>query len=202
MKTLLSNNFCNNCLILFISLFIIFLNLDSSSKVKPFDSVDELHKSLEKISNKKINSESFTLMLHTVKKTYDSEKMSKMILGNFWRKIDVKEKNKFIKVFEEYIVIKYLRQFSKIKQFTFEHSKIEEIGKKYRLASVLLKVGEDKPIKISYLLNLKDKQWKIFDVLIEGSISEIATKKSEFSQILNNEGISGLMSEITEKNKF
>ena len=47
---------------------------------------------------------------------------------------------------------------------------------------------------------IKNKnKWLIFDVLLNGSISEIATKKSEFHETLNNGGITSLIS-LIDKN--
>ena len=52
------------------------------------------------------------------------------------------------------------------------------------------------------MLIKKNDRWFIFDVLLNGSISEIATKKSEFRETLNNGGLSSLIILITEKLGF
>ena len=49
-------------------------------------------------------------------------------------------------------------------------------------------------------MHLKENEWKIFDVLIDGSISEIATKKSEFSNIIKEKGLKGLISIMQDSN--
>ena len=36
-------------------------------------------------------------------------------------------------------------------------------------------------VSINYLLTLKGEKWRIFDVLLAGSVSEVATKKSGFT---------------------
>ena len=62
--------------------------------------------------------------------------------------------------------------------------------------------GEEEKLKINYMLIKNNNKWLIFDVLLNGSISEIATKKSEFSETLNNGGIISLISLITKKLEF
>ena len=42
-------------------------------------------------------------------------------------------------------------------------------------------------------------KWQIFDILLTGSISEIATKKSEFFNIIKNSGAEGLIDRINQK---
>ena len=46
------------------------------------------------------------------------------------------------------------------------------------------------------------KSWKVFDILLDGSISEIATKKSEFKKIIEERGIKGLISNLKLRNKM
>ena len=75
------------------------------------------------------------------------------------------------------------------------------IGDKFRLAGVIL-IADNERIKIDYLLALKNDQWKIFDVLLDGSISEIATKKSDFKKIINDKGVTGLIKNLRIRNKF
>ena len=45
----------------------------------------------------------------------------------------------------------------------------------------------------------EEDSWKIFDVLYNGSISEISTKKSEFSAIIQSGGADKLITKLSEK---
>ena len=42
-------------------------------------------------------------------------------------------------------------------------------------------------------------RWRIVDVFLDGTISEIATKRSEYTSILDKEGFDGLLTRITAK---
>ena len=53
-------------------------------------------------------------------------------------------------------------------------------------------------IKINYLL-INNRGWRIFDVLIDGTVSEISTKKSEFSKYLKGGGVDLLIKELKNK---
>ena len=54
--------------------------------------------------------------------------------------------------------------------------------------------------KKSNLLHLKDNTWKIFDVLLDGSVSEIATKKSEFRIYIKEKKIDELIEALKKFN--
>ena len=49
-------------------------------------------------------------------------------------------------------------------------------------------------------MHLKDNTWKIFDVLLDGSVSEIATKKSEFRIYIKEKKIDELIKALKNFN--
>ena len=201
MKRFLSNFFYNIFLICFlISIFFLF-HSETKSESKVLTGVNELHESLIKISNKTINSDNLEMIDDVVKNSYDLEKMGKIIIGVDWKQMDTKSKKEFINVFKRFISVNYFRRFNKINELNFEHQTVKVIGDKFKLAGVILTADNEK-LKIDYLLGFKNEKWKIFDVLLDGSISEVATKKSDFKKIIKEEGVKGLVKNLRIRNKF
>ena len=201
MKRFLSNFFCNILLIFFIISTLILFHSETKSASKVLSGVNELHESLIKISNKIINSDNLALIDDVVKNSYDLEKMGKIIIGVDWKQMDTNTQKEFINVFKRFISINYFRRFNKINELNFEHQTVKAIGDKFKLARVILTADNEK-LKIDYLLGFKNEKWKIFDVLIDGSISEVATKKSDFKKIIKEEGVSGLVKNLRIRNQF
>ena len=201
MKRFLSNFFYNIFLIcLIISIFILF-HSETKSESKVLAGVNELHESLIKISNKTINSDNLAMIDDVVKNSYDLEKMGKIIIGVDWKQMDTKTQKEFINVFKRFISVNYFRRFNKINELDFEHQTVTNIEDKFKLARVILTADNEK-FKIDYLLGFKNEKWKIFDVLLDGSISEVATKKSDFKKIIKEEGVSGLVKNLRIRNQF
>ena len=201
MKRFLSNFFYNIFLVCFIvSIFVLF-HSETKGESKVLASVNELHESLKKISNKTINSDNLEMIDDVVKNSYDLEKMGKIIIGVDWKQMDTKTQKEFINVFKRFISVNYFRRFNKINELNFEHETVKAIGDKFKLARVILTADNEK-LKIDYLLGFKNKKWKIFDVLLDGSISEVATKKSDFKKIIKEEGVNGLVKNLSIRNKF
>ena len=201
MKIFLSNFFYNiflTCLIT--SIFIVFYS-ETKSESTVLAGVNELHESLIKISDKTINNNNLAMIDDVVKNSYDLEKMGKIIIGIDWKQIDKKTQKEFINVFKRFISVNYFRRFNKINKLDFEHQTITDIEDKFKLARVILTADNEK-LKIDYLLGFKNEKWKIFDVLIDGSISEVATKKSDFKKIIKEEGVSGLVKNLRIRNQF
>ena len=201
MKRFLSNFFYNIFLIcLIISIFILFHSV-TKSESNVLASINELHESLTKISDKTINSDNLEMIDDVVKNSYDLEKMGKIIIGIDWKQMDTKTQKEFINVFKRFISVNYFRRFNKINELDFEHQTVKVIGDKFKLARVILTADNEK-LKIDYLLGFKNEKWKIFDVLIDGSISEVATKKSDFKKIIKEQGVSGLVKNLRIRNQF
>ena len=132
--------------------------------------------------------------------TYDIEKMLNMILGNAWKNSNLEEKNEISLAFAEYITKNYLKRFIKIKDVKFKIEEKKIIKNKFIMIKTTLTPNNKDAVSINYLLSNKNGRWKIFDVLLAGSVSEIATKKSEFSSFLKDGKIKNLIDALNKKN--
>ena len=160
--------------------FLLFFHQLTFSNPTASNSVNILHQALLKIHKNKITNSEF---LKIVESSYNVEKMISAIIGGRWKNISDQNKDRLQKSFRKYIAKNYISQFRKIKNPEFRNIEEKKIGEKYWLInSKLILTNEE--IKIDYLLTFENNQWKIFDILLAGSISEIATKKSEFQKHL------------------
>ena len=55
------------------------------------------------------------------------------------------------------------------------------------------------PVVVDYMMRRNGESWLISDIYLDGAISEVATRRSEFSAILKNEGIDGLIAALNRK---
>lgn len=177
------------------------LNTKKIDSVKDFEdpmmTVNFLHKGLKKISSN--NNSDFINVLKVINRTYDAEKMLKMIIGAGWKKQENEKKKELIMVFKQYISKNYLKRFSKINDVSFSNEKKEKISSDFFLVRSNLIMKQEK-ISIDYLLHLKNNTWKIFDVLLDGSVSEVATKKSEFRIYIKEKKIDELIEALKKFN--
>ena len=160
--------------------FLLFFHQLTFSNPTASNSVNILHQALLKIHKNKITNSEF---LKIVESSYNVEKMISAIIGGRWKNISDQNKDRLQKSFRKYIAKNYISQFRKIKNPEFRNIEEKKIGEKYWLINSKLILTNDE-IKIDYLLTFENDQWKIFDILLAGSISEIATKKSEFQKHL------------------
>ena len=55
------------------------------------------------------------------------------------------------------------------------------------------------PVNVDYMMRRNGSAWLISDIYLDGAISEVATRRSEFAAILKNEGIDGLIAALNRK---
>jgi phospholipid transport system substrate-binding protein len=55
------------------------------------------------------------------------------------------------------------------------------------------------PVNVDYMMRRNGAGWLIADIYLDGAISEVATRRSEFAAILRNQGIDGLLAALNRK---
>ena len=184
--------------IIFSLLLLFSTNINSAEKA--ITNIEEFHTSL-KNSNYNIETinEKKEFLKIIISRIFDYEKMIKFIYGRSWKDLNKGLQDELSLVFLDYISFNYANRFKDIESLNFEYVSLEEINNNKKVVKTILKINNDEPIKIDYLFLYDGKNWKVFDVLLTGSISEIATKKSEFFSIIKKEGAEGLINKIKKK---
>ena len=55
------------------------------------------------------------------------------------------------------------------------------------------------PVSVDYMMRRNGDSWLISDIYLDGAISEVATRRSEFAAILKSQGIDGLIAALNRK---
>ena len=171
----------------------------NDTNIRVFKTLDQLHTMIKKICIKEITQSEIVSIEEVISKTYDIKKMTKIILSRYWVEHKTEENNKFIEVVTSYISRNYLKRFDKVKSIDIVYKSVEDLGENYKVAQVSYKFNNTDNLNLNYMLIKNKEEWLIFDVLINGSISEVATKKSEFAETLKLGGIRSLIDLISNK---
>jgi len=59
--------------------------------------------------------------------------------------------------------------------------------------------GNGEPVTLNYLMRQSEDKWQIIDVFLSGTISELATRRSEFTSILRRDGPEGLLQALGKR---
>ncbi|CAA7628001.1 ABC-type transport system protein [Candidatus Terasakiella magnetica] len=130
---------------------------------------------------------------------YDMPSMTQSTLGTaIAAKLTQDETAKLIDLYTRFSVATYASQFNDWdgERFEIDEPRPSTAGAIILPSRIVPKTGE--PTEIHYVMRQEQGHWKVVDVLFEGTISQVAVRRSEFVSIFRSKQFSGLM-EALEK---
>ncbi|VAW83275.1 hypothetical protein MNBD_GAMMA13-81 [hydrothermal vent metagenome] len=132
-----------------------------------------------------------------ISERFDYRAMSQRALARNWKKASADERQRFVDLFARMMQNTYLVMVEEYNDQTVEYG--DETIRKQKYAQVkTLIVDAGKRIPVNYKLRLKDGEWLVYDVVIEG-VSMISNYRSSYQQIVKREGIQGLITRLETK---
>jgi len=138
-----------------------------------------------------------------VEQSYDMPAMTRSALGTAASKASPDQLQQLIQAFSRFTVANYADQFDGWSGESFlvgvPHPGSDS-GVQVVPSQIVPKTGQ--PTEIDYVMH-KDGNgnWKIIDVLLEGTVSQMAVRRSEFSSIVRRDGPAGLTQELDRKSE-
>ena len=131
--------------------------------------------------------------------TFHFQIMTQIAVGNHWRTTDHASRSKATQSFRRLSISILATLFDGYSGEFFEHQRNTPGPSKTILVVTDLVKSDKKRIEIAYVTRKFKDGWRIIDVVLDGGISELKVKRSEYHQILKNEGIIGLINLLDNK---
>lgn len=131
---------------------------------------------------------------------YDMEAMTQLTLGVGARKLSPEERQRLVDAYTRYSVAVYADQFKGWggESFVVDDAVPGEGGRSLVKSRIVSRSG--KAVSIDYLMHqAANGDWKIVDVLFEGTASQVAVRRSQFVPIFRKDGIDGLIGVLDER---
>ena len=133
-----------------------------------------------------------------VRGTFDVPFMARLSVGPTWRSLTAEQKRRAVQAYSRYIAAIYASRFD-----DYAGEKFEVLGQQQIKHGTLIKThivkSNGEPVAINYVVHDNDNAWQIRDIYLSGSISELATRRSDFANILRTSGIDGLIDSLNKK---
>jgi phospholipid transport system substrate-binding protein len=125
--------------------------------------------------------------------------MARIAVGAHWRKLSPAQQTLLVNAFSRLTIATYASRFNDWTGEKFEMRGVQDVRAKTVLVKTAI-IRPDKPaVEINYLMRQFEAGWKVIDIFLKESYSELATKRSEYSSILRRQGFDALMTQINEK---
>jgi phospholipid transport system substrate-binding protein len=136
------------------------------------------------------------LILPVIDRTFDIPLMTRLAVGPSWTSIDAPDQAKLVSAFRDMTIAEYAWNFDGYsgERFTIA-AQVLTRGSDKLVRTTLVSPGGD-PESLNYRLRKIDGQWKIIDVYYRNSISQLATRRSDFATVLKKGGAKALISHL------
>jgi phospholipid transport system substrate-binding protein len=130
---------------------------------------------------------------------FDLPTVTRIAVGPFWGKFSSEQRKTAIAGMHKLSTATYAARFNSYAGEKFEvlKSTVSENGDAIVYTRIVQSDG--KPVTINYLLRKTGTAWRIVDVHLKGTISELAKWRADFSSVVRRQGYDGLIAAIDKK---
>lgn len=135
-----------------------------------------------------------------IRRDLDLALMTRIVVGPPWRSLSPGDRQQLVDAFSDYSVATYAERF---KSYSGERFEVDPASVPMpsgdSVVHTRLFTGDPKPVQLDYLMRKSGDGWRIIDVYLNGTISEMAARRSEYSDILRQGGAAALVALLRKK---
>lgn len=131
--------------------------------------------------------------------TFDLPAMTRIAVGPRWTSIPREQQAALVDAFSRMTIATYASRFDGYSGERFEVEPAVESRGTGSIVHTRIVQSKGEPVTLNYLMRKSGGKWKAVDVYLTGTISEIATRRSEFNGILDAGGPQALIGSLREQ---
>lgn len=172
------------------------------SQEAPDKVVADFHAALlQSMKNAKDYQRRYDTLGSAMAQAFDFESMTRIAVGPKWSTLQPDQQAALVDSFRRFSVATYASQFDSYSGERFETTNPGEAAPQGVIVATVLQPAQGSPIKFNYLLHRTAAGWRIIDIYLDGTISQLAVRRSEFSSVLAQSGPEGLAQLLDQKTK-
>ncbi|MFI5398960.1 MAG: phospholipid-binding protein MlaC [Candidatus Binatia bacterium] len=130
---------------------------------------------------------------------FDFKTLARLVLARNWKQLSSEQQKDFVEEFKKHLSMTYSKN---VETYNNERAEVTgdraEPGGDWTVKTKIVRPG-GADILVDYRLRQEDGGWKAIDVIIEG-VSLVANFRSQFQEIVSNQGPQKLIDLLREKN--
>ena len=131
-----------------------------------------------------------------IRTMFDLPAMTRLTVGPAWTTMSAEDQQAIVEAFSRFTIATYAFRFDGYSGERFEVDPSPEVRGENRLVRTTLVKASGDPVPLNYLMHAVSGGWKATDVYLNGTISELATRRSEFASLLRNGGTAALVDRL------
>lgn len=133
-----------------------------------------------------------------VRESHDLAAIAQISVGSYWNKLSKKQRAILVNTFAKLSIATYAQRFDGYSGQTFETQSSEELSSNVASVSSIFLQPDGEEIRFDYVLRQSHGGFRIVNIVVDG-VSDLALKRSEYADILSDEGFDALISRLKEK---
>ena len=133
-----------------------------------------------------------------VARVFDLPYMTRLAIGSTWETLSPPQQQQLTEAFAHYVSATYADRFD-----SFSGEQLQVTGERPYNQDVIVQTkivkANGETTALNYMMRQNQGTWQISDVYLDGTISQLATQRSEFHSILRREGVEGLVAALNRK---
>ena len=166
------------------------------------DAIDGLHASMLAVIHDAATTnfrQRYDALAPAIDKAYDLDFMGRKSLGKGFDTLSADDQKRWLAAFRNYMISNFAGRFK-----AFEGQRFETLGEEAAAQdTVLVKsrvIDPKESVDLNYRMRKTESgEWKIVDVYLKGTVSELALRRSDFTATLDREGFPALLASIEAK---
>jgi phospholipid transport system substrate-binding protein len=137
----------------------------------------------------------------------DFPRITRLVIGKYWRDATEQQRQRLIKEVKTLLTRSYVTAMtSYTDDIIANKDNVSYLPSRYkpgdRKASIraTIEIENGQKVDVQYQVYLKDGEWKIYDIRIEG-ISLAITYRTSFGETIKREGLDSLIEQLAERNR-
>ena len=132
-------------------------------------------------------------------KTYDLPLMSRIAVGQSWDALAAPQRQSIVNAFTRMTTATYASRFDGFSGETLEVVRTVDRPNGDKLVMTRIVQSDGKILALNYLVRNTGSDWKVIDVYLNGTISELASRRAEFGAILKSGGPDALVASLNKQ---
>ena len=140
----------------------------------------------------------YTRLGPVVAQLFDVPLMARFAVGPSWANLTDSQQRQVSEAFAHYITATYADRFDRYSGEQLEVTGQQPYGAEVIVETKIIKAKGD-TVSLKYRMRQNAGSWQIADVYLDGTISQLATQRSEFHSVLQRDGVDGLIIALNRK---
>ncbi len=141
----------------------------------------------------------FDYLRPVVEENFDLGFMGSKSVGRHWKKLTPEEQQVWLDKFTGFLAANYAGNFNAYDGESFHTLGEQPAKRETRVVLTELRVPSKENVILNYRLRETPDGWKIIDIYLKGTVSELALRRSDFASTLKEKGFQDLAAAVDQK---